>query len=345
MAALDYARAGVDRAAADAFVDRIAGLARGTLNRRVRGAVGGYASLYELDRRRWLAASTDGVGTKLKLAFRLGEHRTVGIDLVAMSVNDLLCVGAEPLFFLDYLATGRLDPAVGEQVLQGIVAGCREARCALVGGETAEMPDFYATGEYDLAGFAVGVVSPAQALPRKDIRPGDRLVGIASSGCHSNGYSLLRRLLDEEGTGNGSEARARELLTPTRIYAAALAGPIRRRELLGLAHITGSGFLNVPRMSEKVSYEIRLPHPSERPAIFGWVRERSQLSLPELAQTFNLGIGMVAAVRPAKAAALVRGLKRAGERAWVIGEVVRKRPGRGSEVFLSEDEVSVTLKY
>src|ERR1051325_11160470 len=172
MAALNYAQAGVDRAAADRLVERISLLAKTTLNRKVKAAVGGYASLFELDKKRWLAASTDGVGTKLKLAFRLNDHRTVGIDLVAMSVNDLLCVGAEPLFFLDYFATGRLDPLVAEQVLEGIVEGCRQARCALVGGETAEMPDIYADGEYDLGGFAVGFVEPARVLPRKDVKPG-----------------------------------------------------------------------------------------------------------------------------------------------------------------------------
>src|SRR5579885_481825 len=195
MATLSYAQSGVDRAAADQLVDKIAVLAKGTLNKKVKASVGGYASLYELDKRRWLAASTDGVGTKLKLAFRLKEHRTVGIDLVAMSVNDLLCVGAEPLFFLDYFATGKLEPGIAEQVLQGIVEGCRQARCALVGGETAEMPEFYQAGEYDLGGFAVGIVSPRDVLPRKDIKAGDAILGIASSGAHSNGFSLLRRLL------------------------------------------------------------------------------------------------------------------------------------------------------
>src|SRR4051812_2218162 len=175
MSALNYADSGVDRAAADRFVDKIAVLSKGTLNKRVKASVGGYASLYELDKKRWLAASTDGVGTKLKLAFRLKEHRTVGIDLVAMSVNDLLCVGAEPLFFLDYFATGRLELGVAEQVLEGITEGCRQAMCALVGGETAEMPDFYSAGEYDLGGFAVGIVEPKKALPSKKIKPGDAL--------------------------------------------------------------------------------------------------------------------------------------------------------------------------
>src|SRR6476620_10221032 len=172
MATLNYAQSGVDREAADSLVGKIATLAKSTLNKRVKSAVGGYASLFELDKKRWLAASTDGVGTKLKLAFRLKEHRTVGIDLVAMSVNDLLCVGADPLFFLDYFATGRLELGVAEQVLEGITEGCRLAGCALVGGETAEMPDFYSAGEYDLGGFAVGFVDPKKALPSKKIRAG-----------------------------------------------------------------------------------------------------------------------------------------------------------------------------
>lgn len=357
MAALTYAQAGVDRDASDRLVERITTLTRSTLNRRVKSAVGGYASLYELDKKRWLAASTDGVGTKLKLAFLLDEHHTVGIDLVAMSVNDLLCVGAEPLFFLDYFATGKLDPRVAEQVLTGIVEGCRQARCALVGGETAEMPDFYSPGEYDLAGFAVGMLSPKDALPRRSIRPGDALVGVGSSGVHSNGFSLVRRLLLQEARqpGGGSltrgreeEAldprRARELLTPTRIYARSLAPLIRDGALKGLAHITGSGFLNVPRLSPKFSYEIELPPGSERPAIFDWVRDSSGLPLEELARTFNMGIGMVAAVAPQDASAVLRKLKRAGEKAWILGEVVRKRRGaRESEVLVREDEQAVMI--
>jgi phosphoribosylformylglycinamidine cyclo-ligase len=338
---LSYAQAGVDRSAADKLVGRIAGMAKSTLNKRVKSAVGGYASLYELDKKRWLAASTDGVGTKLKLAFMLGDHSTVGIDLVAMSVNDLLCVGAEPLFFLDYLATGKIEPGVAEQVLSGIVEGCRQASCALVGGETAQMPDFYQPGEYDLGGFAVGSLSPRDALPRKDVKPGDTLIGIGSSGAHSNGYSLLRKLLAKESASKREE-RARELLTPTRIYAKCLAKLIQERAFKGLAHITGSAFLNVPRISEKVSYEIELPRASEVAPVFQWIRERSGLPLSELAQTFNLGVGMVAVVAPKDAERILKKLKRAGEQAWVIGEVTRKRRGATeSEVVIrsSADEV------
>jgi phosphoribosylformylglycinamidine cyclo-ligase len=344
MAELSYAKAGVDRAAADRLVEKISGLAKSTLNKKVKGAVGGYASLYELDKKRWLAASTDGVGTKLKLAFRLKEHSTVGIDLVAMSVNDLLCVGAEPLFFLDYLATGTLEQGTAEEVLKGIVEGCRQARCALVGGETAQMPEFYHEGEYDLGGFAVGQLSPKDALPRKDIKPGDTLIGIASSGAHSNGYSLLRKLLEKERSEADSEARARELLTPTRIYAKSLVPLIQARAFKGLAHITGSAFLNVPRMSGKVSYEIRLPSEGEAPSIYSWIRQRSGLPLSELAQTFNMGIGMVAVVDCKKESEVLKKLKRAGEKAWVIGEVRKTRKGAPeSEVLVHDGDQSVII--
>lgn len=339
---ISYAQSGVDRDAADRLVEKIAVLAKSTLNRRVKASVGGYASLFELDRKRWLAASTDGVGTKLKLAFQLRNHRTVGIDLVAMSVNDLLCVGAEPLFFLDYFATGKLETGVAEQVLQGIVEGCKQAGCALVGGETAEMPDFYAAGEYDLGGFAVGMVEPKSVLPKKEIRRGDILIGLASSGCHSNGYSLLRKLLPQ---GQEGEARARELLTPTRIYLNSVKPLLSRGLVKGLAHITGSGFLNVPRMSHQVSYKLVLPPRDQVAPVYQWVREASGLSLFELAQTFNLGVGMVAVVSPKKVPEVLKRLKAVKEKAWVIGEVIPRRRGKGSEVIVEEMGECVTLDY
>ncbi len=347
MAKLDYAQAGVDRDAADRLVKRISEMTRSTLNKNVKASVGGYASLYELDSKRWLAASTDGVGTKLKLAFHLNEHRTVGIDLVAMSVNDLLCVGATPLFFLDYFATSKLNLAVAEQVIQGIVEGCNQSGCALVGGETAEMPDLYSAGEYDLAGFAVGTLSPKKALPIKDIRSGDILIGIGSSGCHSNGYSLLRKLLEKEtNEPHIYEQRARELLTPTKIYAKSLADLIEDQAIKGLAHITGSGFLNIPRISEQVSYEIQMPPAQEVPKIYNWVREKSGLSLDELCQTFNMGIGMVAVVNAKKASAVMTHLRKVGEKVWQIGEVVTRVSGKGSQLFVREDAgPSLTLDY
>jgi phosphoribosylformylglycinamidine cyclo-ligase len=342
MATLDYAQSGVDRELSDRFVEKIAVMAKSTLDRRVKASIGGYASLFELDKKRWLAASTDGVGTKLKLAFRLGEHRTVGIDLVAMSVNDLLCVGAEPLFFLDYFATGRLNPGVAEQVLEGIVQGCKQAGCALVGGETAEMPDFYSTGEYDLGGFAVGLVDPAQVLPKKEIKSGDVLIGIASSGCHSNGYSLLRKLIP---LGVEGDRLARELLTPTRIYSAAVLPLIKKNLVLGMAHITGSGFLNVPRISEKVSYEIALPSLTERAPIFTWLMEHARLGLGELSRTFNLGIGMVLVVNKRNKAAVLKSLKKSGEKAWEIGQATPRKKGQPCLVQISDGTQTAELSY
>ncbi len=339
---LNYKDAGVDRAAADKLVGRIASLAKGTLNRRVKSAVGGYASLYELDSKRWLAASTDGVGTKLKLAFELREHRSVGIDLVAMSVNDLICVGAEPLFFLDYFATGKLDSGVAEQVLEGIAEGCRQAGCALVGGETAEMPDFYTAGEYDLGGFAVGFVEPKRALPVKKITPGLKLIGVASSGTHSNGYSLLRKLLPPIGPAR--EARMRELLTPTRIYVKSIQPLLKKGWLEGLAHITGSGFLNVPRISEKVDYLIELPAVG-LPPIYDWVRSESRLELEELAQTFNLGVGMVLACKPTHVAKVLSSLKRSGESAFLLGETTKRSARDVPRVFLTQAGKKVELRY
>jgi phosphoribosylaminoimidazole synthetase len=319
---LDYAKSGVNREAADLLVEKIAVMAKKTLDRRVKASIGGYASLFELDKKRWLAASTDGVGTKLKLAFRLGSHRTVGIDLVAMSVNDLLCVGAEPLFFLDYFATGKLNSGVAEQVLEGIVEGCKQAGCALVGGETAEMPDFYSDGEYDLGGFAVGQVNPKNVLPRKEIKAGDVLIGIASSGVHSNGFSLLRKLIPQGAEGNQI---AKDLLTPTKIYARSLMPILEDRLVQGMAHITGSGYLNVPRMSGKVSYEIELPPIAERAPIYPWVIENARLSLSELAQTFNLGVGMVLVVKKTNVGKVMKKLKRSGETVWELGVVTKKK--------------------
>lgn len=348
MATLDYAQSGVDREAADRLVEKISVMAKSTVSgkmkSRVKASIGGYASLFELDKKRWLAASTDGVGTKLKLAMRLKDHRTVGIDLVAMSVNDLLCVGAEPLFFLDYFATGKLDPGVAEQVLEGIVTGCQQAGCALVGGETAEMPDFYSPGEYDLGGFAVGSLDPKQVLPKKEIKAGDVLIGIASSGFHSNGFSLLRKLIP---LGPEGDRLARDLLTPTKIYSKAVLPLIEKKLVLGMAHITGSGFLNVPRMSEKVSYAIALPPLDERAPVYDWMQShvQLQLQLAELAQTFNLGIGMVLAVKKAHAAAALRQIKKAGETAWTLGEVIARKKGESCRVLVRDGDRAAELVY
>ncbi len=342
---IDYLKAGVNRDEADRLVGRIEKLAKRThvrLGTRVKSTVGGYAALFsQSGSAPLIAATTDGVGTKLKLAFRLNVHHTVGIDLVAMSVNDLLCVGAQPLFFLDYFATGKLDSEQAASVIEGIVEGCSQAGCVLVGGETAEMPDFYQSGEYDLAGFAVGQVSKNAVLPKKQVLPGDVIIGIGSSGFHSNGYSLLRKWIPE---GESGESIARKLLTPTKIYVDSCMPLIKRDWVNGLAHITGSGFLNVPRISSKVSYQIRLPKLSELPSVFKWVKQVSQLSLGELAQTFNMGIGMVIVADKKNEKKILAQLAKSGEKAWVLGKVVSSR-SKVCEVTVANEDEEVTLKY
>jgi phosphoribosylformylglycinamidine cyclo-ligase len=343
--AMDYKKAGVDRERADRFSERIRTWVKNTPHSRVRSQIGGYASLYEFDKKHWLAATTDGVGTKLKLAFETGIHSTVGIDLVAMSVNDLICAGAEPQFFLDYFATGKLNDRVADSVLKGIIQGCREAQVALVGGETAEMPEFYAPGEYDLAGFAVGKVLRSRVLPRaKEVRLGDHVIGVASSGLHSNGFSLARKILPPKGA---ERSRLSKLcLKPTRIYVRATRRLILSDRVLGLAHITGSGFLNLPRISDQVSYEICLPKLAELAAIYRWLRPASGLGLKELASTFNLGIGLMIVCRPEQSGAVLKELERQGERAWGIGRVVARARGRRSEVFVQDAELGhATLVY
>jgi len=342
---------------ADRLVDRIRAITSpgGTKKKpkELRSSVGGYASLYALTKDQWLAASTDGVGTKLKLAFETGKHDTVGIDLVAMSVNDLLCVGARPLFFLDYFATGKLDLEDSTAVIRGVHEGCRIARALLVGGETAEMPGFYARGEYDLAGFAVGIVHPKKALPKRPtsgtkgngVRVGDLLVGLRSSGFHSNGFSLVRKIANqwrpEKTKLSWAKTRAalmKELLIPTEIYTDAIMPAVDRGIYQGLAHITGSGFLNVPRMGEHVSYEIVMPHASRLPRIYDWLKRTEAVSITERLTTFNCGIGMVGAVRPKEAKRAIAIANKAGIEAWVIGEVTERERGFESEVVIHTDE-------
>lgn len=336
-----YARAGVDIEKADRFTSLIGALVRPTLNSNVHRSIGGYAGLYRLREGEYLAATTDGVGTKLKLAFALKTHDTVGIDLVAMSVNDLVCVGATPLFFLDYFATGKLSLSTAEKVLKGIVEGCRQGRVALIGGETAEMPGLYASGEYDLAGFAVGTVTQAELLDGSRVRAGDVLVGLESSGPHSNGYSLIRKLI------RPSEKKLlRECLSPTRIYVDAVA-VLRKRlgsALKSLAHVTGSGFLNIPRIGESFDYEIRIPESYERPKIFAELVRRGKLSPREAYTTFNMGFGMVAAVDSARATVAVESLRRAGFPAHVLGEVRRAAKPGHSHVRVHDEDASIVLE-
>jgi phosphoribosylformylglycinamidine cyclo-ligase len=297
--------------------------------------VGGFASLYDVGGGKYLAAGTDGVGTKLMIAHQLGIHNTVGIDLVAMCVNDVVCTGARPLFFLDYIGCGKLELPVSEAIVEGIVKGCRQAGAALVGGETAEMPGMYGDGEYDLAGFAVGEVKKSRLLDGSKLKAGDELVALASSGLHSNGFSLVRKLILPEET-----ELLKTALTPTRIYVKPVLAALesKRFGIRGLAHITGSGFYNIPRIHGKFRYSVSAP-PEPSP-LFRTLRERAGLEEKEMYSTFNMGVGFVVACQKGKAQALVKFLNKKGEKAWRLGQVEK---GKG-EVVVSSAEGEFTLK-
>ena len=330
---IDYRTAGVDIDEGDAFVESLPALARKTHRPEVMAGIGGFASLFRLDTQKYrdpvLVSGTDGVGTKLLVAIQAGRHRTVGIDLVAMCVNDVVTTGAEPLFFLDYFATGRLDRAVGREVVAGIAEGCVAAGCALVGGETAEMPGMYSRGHYDLAGFAVGVVERERIIDGRTVLPGDVCIGVASSGLHSNGYSLVRHVLFER-EGLGLDAMLPELdrpladalLEPTRIYVKAVNALLAVGGIGALAHITGGGISgNLERVLPDGT-EARLDRDAwSEPAIFGALR-RFGVPAEEMDRTFNLGLGLIAVCRPEVADACLAALHAAGERATVVGHIV-----------------------
>lgn len=328
---LDYKSAGVDIAAGNALVERIKPVAAKTRIPGVLAGLGGFGSLFELPLDRYrqpvLVAGTDGVGTKLRLAIETGRHGGVGIDLVAMCVNDIVVQGAEPLFFLDYYATGGLDVAVAAEVIEGIGRGCELAGCALVGGETAEMPGMYAAGDYDLAGFCVGVVEKSAILDGSRVQPGDKLIGLASSGPHSNGYSLIRKVLDRQGWNLAEPLEGRPLgdwlLEPTRIYVKPLLSLMGALPVHAFAHITGGGITeNLPRvLPEGTAARIDL-NAWPRPAVFRWLAELGQVAEAEMLRTFNCGIGMVACVAAEDEAAALDSLRASGETAFPIGEVI-----------------------
>jgi len=328
-----YKDAGVDIDAGNRFVDVIKPLARATRRAGADASLGGFGGLFDLKAAGFtdpiLVAATDGVGTKLRIAIDLARHDTIGIDLVAMCVNDLVVQGAEPLFFLDYYATGHLDVEVGREIVSGIALACRETGCALIGGETAEMPGMYREGDYDLAGFAVGAVERGQALPRGDIAAGDILLGIASSGLHSNGFSLVRRLVEQAGIGLDDPAPfiaehtfGLSLLTPTKLYVKSCLAAIRRGTVKGLAHITGGGLTeNIPRvLPTGVTAEVDLASWS-LPPLFVWLQRTGGMSDAEMLKTFNCGIGMVAVVAPDKAEAAMAILAAEGETVFPIGKL------------------------
>lgn len=325
---LDYKAAGVDIDAADKLVERIKPIAKRTQRPGVLAAIGGFGALFELPLSKYrepvLVSSTDGVGTKLKLAVALKQHETIGIDLVAMSANDIIVQGAEPLFFLDYFATGHLDVAVAEAVIKGIGRGCEMAGAALVGGETAEMPGIYSGDDYDLAGFCVGIVEKSKIIDGSKVQVGDALIGVASSGPHSNGYSLIRKILSDReinlSTALNGKSVGELLLTPTKIYVKPLLKLFEKISVHALAHITGGGLIeNLPRVLPDNTRAFINKNSWEMPEIFSWLQRHGNVADEEMYRTFNCGIGMVLCVTKQDVAKTIEILREAGETAWPIG--------------------------
>ena len=334
---LSYRDAGVDIDAGDALIDAIKPFAKRTLREGVLAGIGGFGALFEIGQKYKepvLVSGTDGVGTKLRLAFDLNRHDTVGIDLVAMSVNDILVQGAEPLFFLDYFACGKLDVAVATDVIKGIAQGCEQAGCALIGGETAEMPSMYPDGEYDLAGFAVGAVEKSQIIDGSKIMPGDVVLGLASSGAHSNGYSLVRKIIEVAKPDLNADFHGRTLadalMAPTRIYVKPLLALMSSMEVKGMAHITGGGLVdNVPRVLRDNLMAVLQRDSWTMPPLFQWLQQHGGVADEEMHRVFNCGIGMVVIVAKENGDAAMAQLKAAGETVYRIGEI---RARQGDEV-------------
>ncbi len=331
---LSYRDAGVDIDAGDALVDAIKPFAKRTMREGVLGGIGGFGALFEIGRKYRepvLVSGTDGVGTKLRLAFELNRHDTVGIDLVAMSVNDILVQGAEPLFFLDYFACGKLDVATASRVVKGIAAGCEQAGCALIGGETAEMPGMYPEGEYDLAGFAVGAVEKSEIIDGRKIVPGDVVLGLASSGIHSNGYSLVRRIIEmvkpDLNADFDGRTLADALMAPTRIYVKPLLSLMASVEVKGMAHITGGGLAeNIPRILQEHLTAVLKKEAWTMPPLFSWLQKHGNVASEEMHRVFNCGIGMAVIVSREQAEQAMAHLRAAGETVYRIGEI-RQRTG------------------
>jgi len=332
---LSYRDAGVDIDAGDRLVENIKPFAKRTMRPEVLSGIGGFGGLVEISKKYKepvLVSGTDGVGTKLKLAFELNRHDTVGIDLVGMSVNDILVQGAEPLFFLDYFACGKLDVDAATEVIKGIANGCEQSGCALIGGETAEMPGMYPVGEYDLAGFAVGVVEKASIITGEHIKPGDVVLGLASNGAHSNGYSLVRKIIerskpDLNSKFDGERTLADCIMAPTRIYVKPLLALMQTLTIKGMAHITGGGLTeNVPRVLPGNVVAILDSKAWHTPRLFDWLREQGNVAAQEMFRTFNCGIGMVVVVGRDDADKAISQLKADGETVWIIGQI-RARKG------------------
>lgn len=328
MKSIDYKDSGVDVEKADAFVERIKKLVPTTFNDKVLEGIGGFAAVYKLNEDKYLASCTDGVGTKLKLAQKMDQHHGIGIDLVAMCVNDLLCVGAKPMFFLDYMAFGNLDTRVSEELITGMVDGCKQSGMALIGGETAEMPGVYQDGEYDLAGFSVGEMTPQEMFQEDKISEGDILIGLASSGFHSNGYSLLRKLVQDD-----EKELMKELLVPTKIYVKVF-NDLRKafpQGLLAAAHMTGGGIDNIPRMSERFDYTLSSwPTLDEVAPVIKTIAARLSIPKEELYRTFNMGVGLTLLVKKNEAEKVLSHLQEQKVKAWKIGSI---KKGSGQVIF------------
>jgi phosphoribosylformylglycinamidine cyclo-ligase len=351
---LTYSDAGVDIDAGNLMVEKIKPHVRSTRRPGADGEIGGFGGLFDLKAAGFtdpvLVAANDGVGTKLKIAIDADKHDTVGIDLVAMCVNDLVVQGAEPLFFLDYFATGKLDPDQGAAIVAGIAAGCRDAGCALIGGETAEMPGMYSGGDYDLAGFAVGAAERGQLLPAGDIADGDVILGLASSGVHSNGYSLVRKIVGLSGlawdapapfaspaseAGTGSATLADVLMTPTRIYVKSLLSVIRQTgSIKALAHITGGGFPeNIPRVLPKHLAALIDLDAVKAPPVFAWLARTGGVAPTEMLRTFNCGVGMIAVVPADAADSVADALAAEGETVFRLGRMIAREEGAAGVVY------------
>jgi phosphoribosylformylglycinamidine cyclo-ligase len=339
---ISYRDAGVDIEAGDALVEQIKPFAKRTMRPEVLGGIGGFGSLFAVPQKfkePILVSGTDGVGTKLKLAFELNKHDTVGIDLVAMSVNDILVQGAEPLFFLDYFACGKLEVGVATQVIKGIAQGCEQSGCALVGGETAEMPGMYPAGEYDLAGFAVGCADKAKLIDGTTIAAGDVVLGLASSGAHSNGYSLIRKLIEKSGIDFESDFHGRKfkdvVMEPTRIYVKSLLKLIEALPVKGMAHITGGGITeNIPRvLPAGLTAEIRADG-WQLPPLFQWLQAQGNIVPSELYKTFNCGIGMAVIVAKEHVAQAKQLLEASGETVFEIGHIRAQNAGEAPTIVI-----------
>ncbi|HJV83986.1 MAG TPA: phosphoribosylformylglycinamidine cyclo-ligase [Noviherbaspirillum sp.] len=338
---LSYRDAGVDIDAGDALVEAIKPFAKRTMREGVLGGIGGFGALFEISKKYKepvLVSGTDGVGTKLKLAFHLDKHDTVGIDLVAMSVNDILVQGAEPLFFLDYFACGKLNVGAATDVIKGIAQGCEQAGCALIGGETAEMPSMYPDGEYDLAGFAVGAVEKSKIIDGSKIVPGDVVLGLASSGAHSNGYSLVRKIISVAQPDLNADFHGRRLadvlMAPTRIYVKPLLALMEKLEVKGMAHITGGGLVeNVPRVLGDKLTAVLHRDAWTMPPLFTWLQQHGGVADAEMHRVFNCGIGMAVIVSKENADAAIAQLQAAGETVTRIGEI-RERQGSEAQTIV-----------